>query len=310
MGDFTEAMKCHRQHWKLARTIGDKVGQGKACAGMGKALLEKAKVALTSSPSDGEKTELLETVKRDVNIELLTAGIGGGNARGGEDRSGRDSGKDGSGGSRRESFTTRDRKSVDARRHQHATQPDSSVTPFRPPTRLAARGGIAGKLRGGMSPRLAQRRSTARGKRAGQQTKAGTIVEYCKTAIAHFRKHLSTSLASGDRADEGRAYGNLGSVYQVLEHFDKALEYHGKDLEIARELQNAHGQLVALTNLGQTCVAMGDPGKGKGHLEAALEIAQDREDQSARADLHSMLGACASEQRELRQAVGFQRSDS
>ena len=283
MGDFTEAMKCHRQHWKLAKAEGDKVGQGKACAGIGRALLEKAKTALTSSPSDGEKAELLQTVQREVNLELQSAGGPSGKGHDGFNAAG--------GGKGRSSISL-----------VVVNKFERNMIQIHPCAR-SGRGGIARRLRAGTSPRLVKRRSSGRGKRGGQQTKADKIVEYCKTAILHFRRHLSTSLACGDRADEGRAYGNLGSVYLLLEHFGEALEYHGKELEIAKELQNTHAQLEALINLGQTRVTMGDPSRGKEYLEEALGIAQDRQDESARAELHSMLGNCATKQGQLRQAL-------
>ena len=40
----------------------------------------------------------------------------------------------------------------------------------------------------------------------------------------------------GDRAGEGRAYGNLGNAYQSLGDYQKAIEYHEKHLKIAKEM--------------------------------------------------------------------------
>ena len=39
----------------------------------------------------------------------------------------------------------------------------------------------------------------------------------------------------GDRAGEGRAYGNLGNAYDSLGDFAKAFEHHTQDLVIAKE---------------------------------------------------------------------------
>ena len=35
---------------------------------------------------------------------------------------------------------------------------------------------------------------------------------------------------AGDRAGEGKAYGNLGNAYRSLGKFSKAIEYHGQYL--------------------------------------------------------------------------------
>ena len=81
------------------------------------------------------------------------------------------------------------------------------------------------------------------------------------------------------------------------------VQYHRKDLAIARELQNTHGELDALINLGRTHIAMGNPDMGKEALEVALGIAQDRQDTPAIAELHSILGACENERGNFRKAL-------
>jgi len=54
----------------------------------------------------------------------------------------------------------------------------------------------------------------------------------------------------GDRAGEGMAYGNLGSAYQWLEDFSKAIEYHMQHLAIAKEVGDRAGEGRAYCNLG------------------------------------------------------------
>ena len=80
------------------------------------------------------------------------------------------------------------------------------------------------------------------------------MLQDCENAINHFQRHLEISISIGDRADEGRAYGNLGSVYQVLERYGEAIEYHMKDLTITQEIGDRSGELESLINLGQTYV--------------------------------------------------------
>ena len=41
--------------------------------------------------------------------------------------------------------------------------------------------------------------------------------------------------ATGDKAGEGKACGNIGNAHYSLGQFNDAIEYHKKDLEIARQ---------------------------------------------------------------------------
>ena len=45
----------------------------------------------------------------------------------------------------------------------------------------------------------------------------------------------------GDRAGEGKAYGNLGNAYDGLGDFKKAIDYHERDLKIAKEVGDISG---------------------------------------------------------------------
>ena len=50
-------------------------------------------------------------------------------------------------------------------------------------------------------------------------------------AIEYHEKLLKIAIEIGDRAGEGRAYGNLGIAYGSLGDIRKAIEYHEKRLE-------------------------------------------------------------------------------
>ena len=62
----------------------------------------------------------------------------------------------------------------------------------------------------------------------------------------------------GDRAGEGRAYGDLGSTYQSLDDFGKAIEYHTQDLAIAKEWTTWRGRGGSDANLGNADQSLGD----------------------------------------------------
>ena len=64
------------------------------------------------------------------------------------------------------------------------------------------------------------------------------------TARIFFRLFQDLTIAKelGDRAGEGRAYGNLGNAFGGLGNFKKAIEYHNQDLTIAKELGDRAGE--------------------------------------------------------------------
>ena len=58
----------------------------------------------------------------------------------------------------------------------------------------------------------------------------------------------------GDKAGEGRAYGNLGNAYQGLGDFKQAIKYHEQHLSIAKEVGDKAGEGRAYANLGNVLI--------------------------------------------------------
>ena len=71
-----------------------------------------------------------------------------------------------------------------------------------------------------------------------------------RNRIEYLEQQLSIAIEVGDRAGQGRAYGNLGNAYQSLGQFQQAIEYHKQDLSIAIEVGDRAGQGGAYGNLG------------------------------------------------------------
>ena len=63
-----------------------------------------------------------------------------------------------------------------------------------------------------------------------------------KKRIEYHEQQLSTAKEVGDRAGQGRAYGNLGNAYKSLGQFQQAIEYHKQHLSIAIEVGDRAGQ--------------------------------------------------------------------
>lgn len=66
-----------------------------------------------------------------------------------------------------------------------------------------------------------------------------TALRDCETALRFFEQHLRISKKVGDRIEEGIAYRNLGTAYQLQNEFELARIFHEACLEIAKEAGNS-----------------------------------------------------------------------
>ena len=62
----------------------------------------------------------------------------------------------------------------------------------------------------------------------------------------------------GDRAGEGKAYGNLGNAYWLHGDFSEAIEHHTQGLTIAQEVGNRAGEGLTCNNLGICHMHLGE----------------------------------------------------
>ena len=76
--------------------------------------------------------------------------------------------------------------------------------------------------------------------------------------IEYHEKVLKIAKEIGDRAGEGRAFGNLGIAYKSLGDYQKAIKYHEKDLKIAKEIGDRAGEGRAYGNIGNPYFSLGD----------------------------------------------------
>jgi len=111
-------------------------------------------------------------------------------------------------------------------------------------------------------------------------------------AIRYHTQRLAITKEVGDWAGEGGAYGNLGNAYQSLGDFDKAIEYHTQDLAIAIEVGNRVGEGMTYGNLGNAYHALGDFGKAIECSTQDLSIAKEVGDRSGEGRAYNNLGLC------------------
>ena len=108
--------------------------------------------------------------------------------------------------------------------------------------------------------------------------------------ISYLKHAIEIAKEEGDRAEEGRAYGNLGLVYDLSKNFPHAIECYKLQLSIAEKLKNLVQEFAACTNLGSVYNSSGDPKTAFYYYERLLKIAETLEKRSLKGVAYEGLG--------------------
>jgi tetratricopeptide (TPR) repeat protein len=111
-------------------------------------------------------------------------------------------------------------------------------------------------------------------------------------AIEHHQQQLDIAREIGDRQGEANSLGNLGLCYDSLGDYQKAIEHHQQQLDIAREIGNRQGEANSLGNLGLCYDSLGDYQKAIEHHQQSLDIAREIGDRQGEANSLGNLGLC------------------
>ena len=111
-----------------------------------------------------------------------------------------------------------------------------------------------------------------------------------RKAIEYHERHLKISKEVGDRAGEGKAYGNLGNAYHSLGDFHKAIEYNERHLKISKEVGDRAGEGNAYCNLGNAYHSLGDFQKAIEYHERHLKISKEVGDRAGEGKAYCNLG--------------------
>ena len=109
-------------------------------------------------------------------------------------------------------------------------------------------------------------------------------------AIEYHARDLKISKEVGDRAGEGKAYCNLGNAYHSLGDFQKAIEYHERHLKISKEVGDRAGEGKAYCNLGNAYHRLGDFQKAIEYHERHLKISKEVGDRAGDGKAYGNLG--------------------
>ena len=130
-----------------------------------------------------------------------------------------------------------------------------------------------------------------------------------KKAIDYHERDLNIAKEVGDRSEEGFAYGSLGNAYHSLGDFKKAIDYHERDLKIAKEVGDRSGEGMAYANLGNAYHSLGDFKKAIDYQERHLKIAKEVGDRSGEGKAYANLGSAYRSLGDFKKAIDYHERD-
>ncbi|KAL0965503.1 hypothetical protein UPYG_G00282170 [Umbra pygmaea] len=115
------------------------------------------------------------------------------------------------------------------------------------------------------------------------------------TATEYYRKTLQLSRQLKDQVMEAQACYSLGNTYTLLQQYERAIDYHLKHLLIAQELSDRVGEGRACWSLGNAYVSLGNPRQAlhfsRKHLEISKEIGDRNGELTARMNVDQLMEA-------------------
>ena len=151
------------------------------------------------------------------------------------------------------------------------------------------------------------------GDRAGEGRAYGNLGNACddlgdfKQALEYHNQHLRIAKEVGDRAREGCAYGHLGNACQGLGNFKQALEYHKQHLSIAKEVENRACEGRAYCNLGNACQGLGNFKQALEYHKQHLSIAKEVGDRAGEGRAYRSLGSACQGLGNFKQAIEYHK---
>ncbi|KAK0153690.1 G-protein-signaling modulator 2 [Merluccius polli] len=122
----------------------------------------------------------------------------------------------------------------------------------------------------------------------------GDFPEEVMTALRQAAEYYEANLAivkeHGDRAAQGRTYGNLGNTQYLLGNFHNAVSSHEQRLLIAKEFGDRSAERRAYCNLGNAFIFLGEFEVAAEHYKRTLQLARQLKDRAVEAQACYSLG--------------------
>ncbi|KAG9338410.1 hypothetical protein AGOR_G00239750 [Albula goreensis] len=111
-----------------------------------------------------------------------------------------------------------------------------------------------------------------------------------RKAAEYYEANLSIVKELGDRAAQGRTYGNLGNTHYLLGNFRNAVASHEQRLLIAKEFGDRSAERRAYCNLGNAYIFLGEFEVAAEHYKRTLQLARQLQDRAVEAQACYSLG--------------------
>lgn len=111
-----------------------------------------------------------------------------------------------------------------------------------------------------------------------------------QAAVDLYEENLSLVTALGDRAAQGRAFGNLGNTHYLLGNFRDAVIAHEQRLLIAKEFGDKAAERRAYSNLGNAYIFLGEFETASEYYKKTLLLARQLKDRAVEAQSCYSLG--------------------
>ncbi|KAM9761701.1 G-protein-signaling modulator 2-like isoform 2-T2 [Menidia menidia] len=111
-----------------------------------------------------------------------------------------------------------------------------------------------------------------------------------RNAAQYYEANLSLVKELGDRAAQGRTYGNLGNTYYLLGDFQAAIAAHEKRLLVAKEFGDKSAERRAHCNLGNAHIFLSQFDAAASHYKRTLQLARLLKDRAVEAQACYSLG--------------------
>ncbi|XP_014872536.1 G-protein-signaling modulator 2 isoform X1 [Poecilia latipinna] len=116
------------------------------------------------------------------------------------------------------------------------------------------------------------------------------VMTALKKAAEFYEANLAIVKELGDRAAQGRTYGNLGNTHYLLGNFGKAVASHEQRLLIAKEFGDRSAERRAYCNLGNAFIFLGEFEVAAEHYKRSLQLARQLRDRAVEAQACYSLG--------------------
>ncbi|XP_064210648.1 G-protein-signaling modulator 1-like isoform X2 [Anguilla rostrata] len=116
------------------------------------------------------------------------------------------------------------------------------------------------------------------------------IIDTLQKATEFYEMNLSLVKELGDRAAQGRAFGNLGNTHYLLGNFVEAIKFHRERLSIAKEFGDKAAERRAYSNLGNALIFLGQFNTATEYYRKTLQLSRQLKDRVMEAQACYSLG--------------------